>query len=109
MALPAEHPKPEPQADTRVRPLVVRRPPWEKAPVGVPRQVRRSTSPPPVSSGADPRRAHASSRRQSDVDLGWALACAGLLLAAAVLGLKGDGGAVAKRTGSHLSRVLQRG
>jgi hypothetical protein len=39
-------------------------------------------------------------------DLGWVAACAGLLLAAAVLGLTGDGERAGRRGASRLSRLL---
>ena len=39
-------------------------------------------------------------------DIGWALACAGLLLAAAILALTGDRGPATGRRRARLARVL---
>jgi Peptidase family M23 len=58
-----------------------------------------------VASAAAPRRAPASS--SSGPDFGWALACAGLLLAAGILGLKGDGRKLTGRTSSRLAGALR--
>jgi hypothetical protein len=57
-----------------------------------------------VASAAAPRRAPASS--SSGPDFGWALACAGLLLAAGILGLNGDGRNVT-RASSWLAGALR--
>ena len=40
-------------------------------------------------------------------DLGWALACAGLLLAAGILGLTGNGRKTAARSRSRLTGALR--
>jgi hypothetical protein len=40
-------------------------------------------------------------------DLGWALACAGLLLAAAILGLNGDGRQATRRGGARLAAAIR--
>jgi len=40
-------------------------------------------------------------------DIGWALACAGLLLAAAILGLTDDGRKAAARSRSRLTGALR--
>jgi hypothetical protein len=40
-------------------------------------------------------------------DLGWALACAGLLLAAAILALNGDGRQVTRRGGARFAAAIR--
>jgi hypothetical protein len=40
-------------------------------------------------------------------DIGWILACLGLLLAAALLGLTEDGRRASRAGGSHLARLLR--
>jgi murein DD-endopeptidase MepM/ murein hydrolase activator NlpD len=58
-----------------------------------------------VATAAAARRTRASS--SSGPDFGWALACAGLLLAAGILGLNGDGRKVTGRTSSRLAGALR--
>jgi hypothetical protein len=40
-------------------------------------------------------------------DLGWAVACAGLLLAAAILALNGDGRRASRRGGARLTAAIR--
>ena len=75
-----------------------------KAPGGAPHAARRRPLRPAPST-------HPSSRPGPSPapgpDLGWALACAGLLLAAGLLGLSEDGRAASRRGRSRLRGVLQ--
>jgi len=48
-----------------------------------------------------------SSSSSSGPDLGWALACAGLLAAAGILGLTGDGRKATTRSRSRLADALR--
>jgi hypothetical protein len=67
--------------------------------------LRKATQPPSAPLGADPARA--AKPQAPGPDIGWALACAGLLLAAAILGLTGERGRERARTRSRLAASLR--
>jgi hypothetical protein len=107
-ARPRPAPRPRPQVAPLPRPRVVPHAPRHpiphlqppRAPEG---RVRWAQSASP--SNAQPEHPAATPGERSP-DLGWVAACAGLLLAAAVLGLTEDGRRATRRTHSRLARAV---
>jgi Peptidase family M23 len=112
--VPSLHGAPRPAGGPRGAPRPVNAP--GRWPLSAPRSrraLRTTPGDPPdaasaplrVASASAPRRAPASS--SSAPDFGWALACAGLLLAAGILGLDGDCRKVTRRTSARLEGALR--
>jgi hypothetical protein len=127
---PAAEPRPEPAPAPAGEPEPARPEPARRAPAPAPGLAGSPSAIPLVAAdsapklgkapsgtphGVPPRRlphgAEPSTRPATDAaagpDLGWALACAGLLLAAGVLGLSEDGRAATRRGRSHLRGALE--
>jgi Peptidase family M23 len=68
-----------------------------------------ATASAPASAGSHDDRgtSHAERRARAGPDLGWVIACAGLLLAAAILVLNGDGRQAGRRGGARLAAAIR--
>jgi Peptidase family M23 len=102
LRVPLPAPRPTPVAAARGIPH--KRPAPHGAPRGAP--VAEAVPDSPASS-ATGRTAPAAARPASGPDLGYALACAGLLLAAALLGLSEDGRKSTRRGRDRVARALR--
>jgi murein DD-endopeptidase MepM/ murein hydrolase activator NlpD len=91
-----------------LRPTAPRAPRTQPAPRQATPASPRHPSPVPAQSAlaADPQDRLAGSRHQAP-DLGWALACLGLLAAAAILGLSGDGRDATSRSRERVAGFLR--
>ena len=110
-AVPAPRRHPHPIGRRRPEPSLRRPPALRGAPAPVPTPAeRRAPSPTgvPLSAPAPARSTPApSAHPAAGPDLGWALACAGLLLAAGLLGLSEDGRSATRRGHGRLAAALR--